>query len=161
MAPNTLTQRMTGPESSGVVALNLSGMKDGDVAGFAAFNGHSGLLEITCKNGKKTLRMKEQVVNLDNDKKVTSVDSQTIETVELEGDEIYLRIDGDFRLRQDKAQFYYSNDGDSFNRIGSEFQMRFDYLRLFMGTRFAIFNYATKTTGGFIDVNYFKYNRKN
>ena len=46
-------------------------------------------------------------------------------------------------------------------RIGSEFQMRFDYMRLFMGTRFAIFNYATKTTGGYIDVDYFNYNRKN
>jgi len=161
MAPNTLTQRMTGPESSATVSLDLSGMKEGDVAGFAAFNGHSGLLEVTCEAGRKILRMKEQVVNLDRDKKVTSVDSNTIQTVELEGDKLYLRIDGDFRLRRDKALFYYSTDGDNFMRIGSEFQMRFDYMRLFMGTRFAIFNYATKTTGGYIDVDYFNYNRKN
>ena len=33
--------------------------------------------------------------------------------------------------------------------------MRFDYRRFFMGTRFAIFNYATKKTGGHIDVDNF------
>ena len=159
VAPNTITQRMTGPECSGTVKLDLSGMKDGDVAGFAAFNGHSGLLEITCDNGRKTLCMREQVVNLDRDKKVTSVDDNCVQTVELTSDIVYLRINGDFRLRRDKAQFFYSFDGDNFSRIGSEFQMRFDYLRLFMGTRFAIFNYATKSLGGYIDVDSFDYNR--
>lgn len=37
--------------------------------------------------------------------------------------------------------------------------MRFSYTRLFMGTRYAIFNYATRKTGGYIDIDYFTYNK--
>jgi hypothetical protein len=35
--------------------------------------------------------------------------------------------------------------------------MRFDYRRLFMGTKFAIFNYATKQSGGWVDADDFRY----
>lgn len=42
---------------------------------------------------------------------------------------------------------------------GGEDYLRFDYMKLFMGTRFAIFNYATKTVGGQIDVDYFDYKK--
>lgn len=41
------------------------------------------------------------------------------------------------------------------------FQMRFDYTKLFMGSKFAIFNYATKSLGGYVDVDYFDYERAN
>ena len=37
------------------------------------------------------------------------------------------------------------------------FKMRFDYTRLFMGSKFAIFNYATKDLGGYVDIDYFEY----
>jgi hypothetical protein len=37
--------------------------------------------------------------------------------------------------------------------------MIFDYRKLFMGSKFALFNYATKTTGGWVDVDYFEYKR--
>lgn len=42
-------------------------------------------------------------------------------------------------------------------KIGTDFKMRFDYTRLFMGSKFAIFNYATKSLGGYIDVDYFDF----
>ncbi|WP_228093706.1 hypothetical protein [Dysgonomonas mossii] len=45
-APNTITQRMEGPQCSGIVSIDISKMKDGDVAEFSAFNGHSGILSI-------------------------------------------------------------------------------------------------------------------
>ena len=35
--------------------------------------------------------------------------------------------------------------------------MRFDYRKLFMGSKFAIFCYATKQTGGYLDVLSFNY----
>ena len=35
--------------------------------------------------------------------------------------------------------------------------MSFDYRRMFMGSKFAIFNYATRETGGYIDVLDFEY----
>ena len=28
-----------------------------------------------------------------------------------------------------------------------------------MGTKYAIYNYATKTTGGYVDIDFFKYKR--
>ncbi len=49
IAPNTLTQRMSGPECTGSVKIDLSGMKDGDVCGLAAFNSDSGLLRVIKK----------------------------------------------------------------------------------------------------------------
>ena len=35
--------------------------------------------------------------------------------------------------------------------------MRYDYTRLFMGQRYAIFNYATAAPGGYVDVDSFDY----
>lgn len=159
MAPNTLTQRMEGPQCSGVVAIDLSKMKEGDVAGFAAFNGHSGVLAVHRDRKGMRLVMSEQVINMDADKRITSVDYNEVESVAYGNDKIYLRIDADFRLGHDWATMFYSTDGEAWTPIGSKFQMRFDYLRHFMGTKFALFNYATKKTGGYVDFDFFRYTK--
>ena len=160
-APNTISQRMEGPQCSATVAIDITHMVNGDKAGFAAFNGNSGLLTIS-KNGSKTsLVMETAVVNLsDRDKKIESVDVSKEDSVELKVNKIYLRIDGDFRLGRDIATFYYSTDNKNWKSIGKEYKMQFDYRRLFMGTRYAIFNYATVSSGGYIDVDNFSYNKK-
>ncbi len=159
-APNTLTQRMEGPMCSGMIALDLSKMQDGDVSGFSAFNGHSGLLSVV-KEGKKTfLTMSTNVVSLtDKEKAITGVEVEEKERVELKKNTIYLRIDGDFNLHKDIATFYYSLDNKKWIKIGTDFKMQFDYRKLFMGTKFAIFNYATKAPGGYVDIDYFEYKR--
>lgn len=160
LAPNTLTQRMEGPACRGVVALDLAGMKDGDVAGFAAFNGDSGVLAVECRDGRKYLSMRSESVSLaDDTKRVTDVKMELFETVELTSDVVYLRIDGDFRPGRDIASFSYSYDNSSWTPIGKEYRMIFDYRRFFMGTKFAIFNYATRQTGGYVDVDFFDYER--
>ena len=160
-ARNTLTQRMEGPECSGRIGLDVKGMKDGDRAGFAAFNGHSGILTVE-KDGKDLfLVMTEEVVSLtDKEKKVTGVERKECARVKLPRTKnVYLRIDADFRLKRDIAVFYYSLDGEEWTKIGSDFKMRFDFRTLFMGTKFGIFNYATKTGGGYVDVDYFRYEK--
>lgn len=160
-ARNTLTQRMEGPECSGRIGLDVKGMKDGDRAGFAAFNGHSGILTVE-KDGKDLfLVMTEEVVSLtDKEKKVTGVERKECARVKLPRTKnVYLRIDADFRLKRDIAVFYYSLDGEEWTKIGSDFKMRFDFRKLFMGTKFGIFNYATKTGGGYVDVDYFRYEK--
>ena len=102
--------------------------------------------------------MSEQVVNLtDRDKQVEKVDETEKETVALSQTTVWLRIDGDFMPGRDIATFYYSIDGQEWIKIGSDYKMRFDYRRLFMGSKYAIFYYATKKTGGYIDVNQFKW----
>lgn len=160
LAPNTISQRMEGPECSGVVALDVTRMKEGDVAGFSAFNGDAAILSVSVKNGKKYLTMSEASVSLDSSNKaVLGVKSKVRGEVEIEQSVIYLRIDGDFLLSRDIATCYYSLDNKIWKKIGVDFKMRFDYQRLFMGTRFAIFNYATKTLGGYVDVDSFDYKR--
>ena len=70
---------------------------------------------------------------------------------------IYLRVAGDFTTGQDYARFSYSSDGKKWITIGSPVKMRFDHTRMFMGSKFAIFNYATSSIGGYIDVDFFDY----
>ena len=104
--------------------------------------------------------MKTEVVSLGDEKKeVTGIDRKVAEKVMLKSDVIYLRIDGDLRLNKDIASFYYSYDNKEWTKIGNDFKMIFDYRRFFMGTKFAIFNYATKNTGGYVDVDFFNYER--
>ena len=166
LAPNTLTQRMEGPKCSGSVCIDLSKMKDGDCAGFAAFNSDTGSLTVK-KNGKKlVLEMSEQKVELsDRDKQVTKVEEKVIESVELKQQKVWLRIDADFRPSTtggfggtDSANFFYSLDGEQWTKIGTNnYRLGFDWRRFFMGSKFAIFNYATKKKGGYIDVDEFCY----
>ena len=160
-ARNTLTQRMEGPECSGSIALGVGGMKDGDCAGLAAFNGHSGILTVEKEGKDLFLVMSEEVVSLtDKEKKVTGVERKECARVKLpRTKKVYLRVDADFRLKRDIAEFYYSTDGKDWTKIGSDFKMRFDYRKLFMGTKFGIFNYATKSAGGYVDVDYFRYEK--
>ena len=173
LAPNTLTQRMEGPTCSGYIAMDISKMKDGDCAGLAAFNGDSGVLTIKKQGKKYVLEMSEQKVSLtDREKAVTNVEVKVIETVDLsaafksqtsksKSQIIYLRLDGDFRPgHHDVANFYYSLDGEKWTKIGTEnYRMIFDYRRFFMGTKFGIFNYATKKAGGYVDVDEFCYSK--
>ncbi len=162
LAPNTLTQRMEGPTCSGFVCLDLSKMKDGDRAGLTAFNGDSGVLTVK-KNGKKlTLEMSEQKVSLtDREKAVTNVDEKVIESIPLSSKKLWLRLDGDFQPgHHDVANFFYSLDGEQWTQIGTKnYRMSFDYRRFFMGTKFGIFNYATKKAGGYVDVDFFRYSK--
>ncbi|MCQ2253331.1 MAG: family 43 glycosylhydrolase [Bacteroidales bacterium] len=152
MARNTLTWRMWGPECSDAICLDISGMKDGDRAGFSAFNGDAGLLTI-CKDGGKTvLKMTEESVVLNDQKQVTDNKVSEKASVDITAKKIWLKINGDFNLGRDIATFEYSLDGKNFQKIGSDFKMRFDYRRLFMGTRYAVFNYATKQKGGKVTV---------
>lgn len=160
LAPNTLSQRMEGPQSSGVIAMDISQMKNGDRAGFAAFNGHSALLTVQKEKGKKCLTFSTNIVDLsEEDKEVLNVHPNETAKIAIDKDFIYLRIDADFRLGQDIATFYYSFDNENWEPIGSPFQMIFDYRKLFMGTRFAVFNYATVATGGQVDIDFFSYQR--
>ncbi len=161
-ARNTLTQRMEGPKCSGVVVMDIKNMKDGDRAGFSAFNDHAGLLEVARDGNSTVLSMKEEDVSLDNDKRVTGVKSKTCGQIDLgKAEKIYLRVDADFRLGHDLATFYYSMDGKRWTKLGNDLKMRFDFRKFFMGTKFGIFNYATKASGGYVDIDSFNYEKIN
>jgi len=165
LAPNSLTQRMMGPTSSASVCIDLSHLKDGDCAGFAAFNSDSGLLTVKKKGKRLVLEMSEQKVELtEREKAVTAVEEKLIESVDLKQNKIWLRIDADFRPSTDNrfggkdlATFYYSLDGEQWTKIGSDYKMAFDWRRFFMGSKFTLFCYATKKAGGYADFDYFDF----
>ncbi len=165
LAPNTITQRMTGPECRGTVCLSVEHMIDGDRAGFAAFNGDSGVLTIEKNKGKLYLVMSAQFshfkepqhsissVKIDEQARILLNDEES-ETV-MQDNLLWLRIDGDFN--HDYAHFAYSVDGKEWKTVGEPVKMTFDYKRMFMGSKFALFNYATRKLGGYVDIDYFHY----
>ena len=157
---------MEGPACSAYISIDLSHMKDGDCAGFAAFNSETGALMVK-KTGKKlTLQMSELDVQLaERTKAVEKAEEKVIETIPLKQSKIWLRIDADFRpgLRggRDAANFFYSLDGTQWTKIGTnDYRMRFDWRRFFMGTKFALFCYATKKIGGYVDIDEFCYSKQ-
>jgi beta-xylosidase len=146
-ARNTLTQRTIGPESSGEVKLDVSKMKAGDFAGVGLLQRDYAVIGISLKDEKKSIVMKRA----ENGNEIE------IQSIPLQEETIYLKAVCDFRNKIDQAKFYYSLDGNYWIQIGDILQMKYT-LPHFMGYRFALFNYATKETGGFVDFDYFKIN---
>lgn len=144
-ARNTLTQRTFGPESAGKVAVDISQMKNGDVAGLAAFQKDYGFVGVKMEGNTKSLIM----VN------ASSGIAEELASVPLTQDRVYLKVEFDYRNFNDKAYFYYSLNGVVWHAIGNSLQMSYK-LDHFMGYRFALFNFATKTTGGYVDFDYFR-----
>ncbi len=146
---NTLTQRTYGPVSSASVALDVSQLKNGDVAGLGALQLNYGYVGVE----KKEDDLRIVMVN------GTGGEFEEIESIDLENETVYFKISMDFRDLTDKAYFYYSLDGESWERIGNELQMRYT-LPHFMGYRFALFSYATKEPGGIADFDWFRTSSK-
>lgn len=145
VARNSLTQRSFGPQSSARIALETTAMKDGDYAGLGALQSRYGYVGVTKTNGNKSIVMVD----------TTTGTPQEITRIGLYQDRVYFRIDMDFRNQTDQAKFYYSLDGNNWTSIGSTLRMTYD-LKHFMGYRFALFNYATQSTGGYVDVDYYR-----
>ncbi|MGL4942563.1 MAG: glycoside hydrolase family 43 protein [Thermoguttaceae bacterium] len=144
-ARNSLTQRTFGPQSAATISLDVSGMKDGDCAGLAALQKEYGFIGVVMEAGVKSLVMVRAVQD----------GEEEVARVPLTQDAVKLKIECDFRNRIDEARFFWSTDGETWTPIGSELKMVYT-LPHFMGYRFAIFNFATKSTGGFVDVDYYR-----
>jgi beta-xylosidase len=144
-ARNSLTQRTFGPECSGTVSIDVSNMKDGDYAGLALLQKMFGFVGVKMSVNTKSLVMASARSN----------SPEELASLPLDKNTVYLKVDCDFRERADKAYFYYSLDGEKWTAIGEPLQMTYT-LPHFMGYRFTLFNFATATTGGFADFDYFR-----
>jgi beta-xylosidase len=142
---NMLTQRTFGPVCSGRIAVDVSKMKDGDVAGLAALQKRYGIVGVKMKGTAKSIVM----ISAESESPVE------LASVPLTQKTVFLKIDCNFEKRTDKAYFYYSLDGKSWTTIGKPLQMSYS-LAHFVGYRFALFNYSTKDAGGFVDFDYFR-----
>lgn len=146
-ARNTLTQRTFGPTCTGEVLLDASGLKDGDVAGLAAFQNRYGFVGVKRENGQLFIVMHRAMDKGDaNGKEITRMP--------LTQHQVYLRTTMDFTDRTDKAIFFYSLDGKQWQPIGDTLQMYYDWPD-FCGYRFALFHFATKEVGGKADFDWF------
>lgn len=169
LAPNTISERMPGPASTGTVKIDVSAMREGDVCGLAAFNGLSGeLCVVRTADGYRLEQVADTCLFREPEHAIAGNHRTVLATVPLSTAAtakgiattakptlLWLRCHADFRHGHDLATFAYSTDGSTFHAIGEPVKMVFNYLQMFMGSRFAIFNYATRSLGGYIDVDAF------
>jgi beta-xylosidase len=144
LAKNTLTQRTFGPESAATTLVEVSKMKDGDIAGLSLLQKEFGFVAVKIENGAKKIVMTSAVKGIPKE----------IESVPLNQDKVYFKAECDFKAKADTGRFYYSLDGKKWISIGDTIKLPYT-LPHFIGYRFGLFNYATKNTGGFADFAYF------
>lgn len=143
-ARNTLTCRTKGPDCRGEILMDFSKIKDGDYAGLSMMQYQSGLIGIRKEGSRNYIFMSDGT----QDGAMTERASK-----EISQSTVYLRVQADFETN--KASFYYSLNGFDWNSFGNDMTMTYD-LKNFVGNRFAIFNYATKQAGGYVDIDYFR-----
>jgi beta-xylosidase len=151
-ARNTLTQRTFGPVSSASTKIEVGNMKDGDYAGLIALQSQYGFVGVKMDGDSKSIVMVSARPSMSRNTQPEK--PQEVQSIPLNQQTVYLKIDCDFRNRTDKSYFYYSLDGKAWTKIGSVLQMTYSVPH-FMGYRFGLFNYATKTAGGFVDFDYY------
>jgi beta-xylosidase len=142
-ARNTLTQRpfasYDNSPTGGITKMEVTNMKDGDIAGLAVFQDSFAFIGVAQTNGSRKIIM----VN----------NGETIDAVKMNNNTIYLRTIASNST--EKARFEYSVDNKTFTKLGNELSMKFN-LSVFTGNKFCLFNYATKSTGGYVDFDWFR-----
>jgi len=144
MARNTRTQRpfakldQTIPTIAST-KINVSKMKDGDIAGFAVLQDPYAYIGIKQNGTGKYIVMMN--------------DGKMVDSAATNASTIYLRTIASNASK--KASFEYSTDNKTFRQLGDQLAMRFN-LKIFTGNKFCLFNYATKQLGGYVDVDWFR-----
>lgn len=145
LARNTLTQRTIGPVCTGTILLDASNMKDGDFAGLGLLQKNFGQVGVRINGNQKEIVM----VNASSGK------PQEAANIALTQSTVYFKVECDFTDKKDIAYFFYSLDNKTWISIGTPLKMAYT-IPQFIGYRFALFNYATKITGGYADVDFFR-----
>jgi beta-xylosidase len=144
-ARNTLTQRTIGPQCSGSTGIDVSNMKDGDLAGLVLLQRDYGLVAVKAEGDEKFV----VAITMQGGSPVES------QKIPLKQKGVFLKAECDFKDKADKARFFYSMDGKAWTAIGGELKMSYT-IPHFMGYRFGLFNYATKTPGGHVDFDHYR-----
>lgn len=143
-ARNSLTQRTYGPTCTSEAGIDVSNMKAGDYAGICAFQNSYGQVGVM-----KDAEGKTWIYYGEGTKEMTVSDTDKIELTQ---NTVSLKIQ--YNFNRNVAKFFYSLDGETWNSIGDELDMRYD-LSIFMGYRTYLYNYATTETGGYVDFDYY------
>lgn len=164
-AKNTLTQRTFGPKSSATTLVNVSKMRNGDVAGLIAFQNKFGYVGVKKENDKMFIVMTQSRLGFEDEDQKQGIkminklsDSfKEIERIPLHQENVYFKIDCNFKA--DEAYFHYSLDGENWQKIGNTLNMVYTFTKHFMGYRFGLFNFATEEAGGYVDFDYYRINK--
>jgi beta-xylosidase len=146
---------MPGPTSTATIELDFSAMKDGDVAGLAAWRDSSAFIAVKRSGGTDKVVLVNNLT-LDSSWNTSSKGSDAASAAISSG-KIWLRVKGNVRTDNGggTATFFYSTDGTEFKQLGSAFTMKKDW-PFFLGYRYAILNYATSALGGSVKVSSFQ-----
>ena len=122
--------------------MDVSGLKDGDVAGLGVFEFPYAFVAV--KQGGNV----RSIVMLNDDKTIAAID-------DFAGDTVWLRASA--TATGFVATFAYSTDGKTYQPIGNELKMKTGLN--WTANRFALFNYSTNVAGvgGQADLNWFHY----
>lgn len=137
-AQNTLRQRVVGPESSAAIKMDISNMKDGDIAGLSVIQRDYNYIGVTTEGGNKRVMI--------NDKGT----EQISQAIPVDTKDIWFRAS--MPRFEYRTEFSYSLDGENFIRLGGRYDM---HEGNYVGMGFGAFNYATKELGGYVDLDYF------
>lgn len=149
-AQNTLAQQMFGPDSGAVVKLDVAKMKNGDFAGLGLFSKHCTSIGVVAKDDGKHLAVITEF-NVGGPR----FDKQEAATAKLEGDTVWLRAEVPYL--EYAVNYSYSSDGKTFTPLGEKLGTPYDFFSDWLAPRYCIYNYATKETGGHVDVDSFNY----
>lgn len=152
-ARNTLTQRTEGPTCTVEIKVDLTHMKDGDHAGLVALLGGYSSMGVQVKGGVRYV----VVMQRDEQGQERQLAKQQIEASEVEFKASFQFIDAN-EDTQDVVQFYYATAPNEWVAIGGSCKLRWT-MEHFMGCRIGIFNYATLQRGGYVDIDYFHYEK--
>ena len=142
---NTLTQRSFGPQCTGYTKLSTKGMVDGDYAGLCALQEKYGFAGVKVSGNNKYIVMVD----------ATSGNAKEAESIALNQNDVWLRIDMNFTNQADRSTFYYSLDGNTWKQFGNTIKMEYT-LTHFMGYRYGLFSFGTKSTNGYADFDFFR-----
>lgn len=157
-ARGSLTQRIMGYSPNGtastswkpnfgVAKMDVSGMKEGDVAGLAVWQNPYSFIGLKMEGGVKKLY--SQRCKFDG-QKVTVAEQKTGATIT--SDIVYLRAVTNYGTNT--CSYQYSTNGTKWTTFGVTMTMGYT-LEFFVGQRYYLFNYSTKATGGYVDIDWF------
>ncbi|MCU7549725.1 glycoside hydrolase 43 family protein [Chitinophagaceae bacterium LB-8] len=146
MARNTLTQRVQGPASEGTVEIDVSGLKDGNIAGFGIFEKPYAYMAVRKVGNNNCLLM------VNNGQVIDSINQFTPNKFWIKANATHIGF---------TATFSYSVDGKKFIPFGNQLKMDLGYA--WTANRFALFNYSIKKEGvdGYADFNWFRFKGEN
>ncbi|MEO3798580.1 RICIN domain-containing protein [Nonomuraea sp. B1E8] len=152
-ARNTLTHRIQGPSSTATIELDYAQMADGDRAGLAMLRDQSAWIGVKRDNGAHRVVMTNGLT-MNSSWQTTGTGTEAA-SANVSGGRIWLRVSADVRPGSGRqARFSYSTDGSTFVSLGPAFTLN-NAWQFFMGYRFGIFNYATRSLGGAVTVRRF------